>query len=299
MWQKWPFCIHLDQKKKLDNKNFFLTSKLLGFISGDSSQMSQIALVANKHDDNVAVSVIAQFLEPSANWLVCAVLGDIIDEQCTDRTTIVSITQTKYLLKCCNSANKTTMCPYRYLRAGDGTITFLSSCKHRKKKGVLDHIYHAKSKIIIPGNIIPSFRFPASLRHAGANQAFLVVKCLPHNQAVWRRVWLVSFLCLSTYTEPRYIPVSHIWALIVLLSTWILRVANSTPIVLLDSRLNSLRVKRPKRLVLPTPESPIRTTRWSRMVRFCIPDDGVHHTQIAKARKGCFCKQEGFLPLKR
>lgn len=38
------------------------------------------------------------------------------------------------------------------------------------------------------------------------------------------------------------------------------RVANSTPIVDLLSRLNSLRVKRESRLDFPTPESPMRTT---------------------------------------
>ena len=38
------------------------------------------------------------------------------------------------------------------------------------------------------------------------------------------------------------------------------RVANSTPIVDLDSRLNSFLVNRDNRLDLPTPESPIRTT---------------------------------------
>jgi len=43
-------------------------------------------------------------------------------------------------------------------------------------------------------------------------------------------------------------------------SAWMLRVANSTPIVDLVSRLNSLRVKRESRLLLPTPLSPIRTT---------------------------------------
>ena len=54
--------------------------------------------------------------------------------------------------------------------------------------------------------------------------------------------------------------VSQICALIVLPSTLMLRVANSTPIVLLDSRLNSFRVNLESRLDLPTPESPIRTT---------------------------------------
>ncbi|CAA6665799.1 unnamed protein product [Spirodela intermedia] len=54
--------------------------------------------------------------------------------------------------------------------------------------------------------------------------------------------------------------VSHICALMTLSSTLMLRVANSTPIVDLDSRLNSFRVKRDSRFDLPTPESPIRTT---------------------------------------
>ena len=37
-------------------------------------------------------------------------------------------------------------------------------------------------------------------------------------------------------------------------------VANSTPMVDFDSKLNSFLVKRDNRLDLPTPESPIRTT---------------------------------------
>jgi len=37
-------------------------------------------------------------------------------------------------------------------------------------------------------------------------------------------------------------------------------VANSTPMVLLLSRLNSLRVNLESKLLLPTPESPINTT---------------------------------------
>lgn len=48
--------------------------------------------------------------------------------------------------------------------------------------------------------------------------------------------------------------------LIVLLSTRMLFVANSTPIVVFDSRLNSFLVNLDRRLDFPTPESPIRTT---------------------------------------
>lgn len=54
--------------------------------------------------------------------------------------------------------------------------------------------------------------------------------------------------------------VSQIWALIVFPSTCMLLVANSTPIVDFDSKLNSFRVNLDSRLLFPTPESPIRTT---------------------------------------
>lgn len=69
----------------------------------------------------------------------------------------------------------------------------------------------------------------------------------------------------STYAEVmaryRSCPaVSQIWAFIVFPSTWMLLVANSTPMVLLLSKLNSLRVNRDRRLLFPTPESPISTT---------------------------------------
>lgn len=60
--------------------------------------------------------------------------------------------------------------------------------------------------------------------------------------------------------------VSQIWALMVLASTWMERVANSTPMVDLESRLNSLRVNRESRFDLPTPLSPMRTTAARRQV---------------------------------
>lgn len=66
--------------------------------------------------------------------------------------------------------------------------------------------------------------------------------------------------------------VSHIWAFIVFPSTWMLLVANSTPMVLLLSKLNSLRVKRDRRLLLPTPESPISTTTRQKWQEDQIPD---------------------------
>ena len=45
-----------------------------------------------------------------------------------------------------------------------------------------------------------------------------------------------------------------------LVLTWMDLVANSTPMVDLDSKLNSFLVNRDSRFDFPTPESPIRTT---------------------------------------
>lgn len=53
--------------------------------------MSQIALVTDKHDNNIAISMIAKFLEPSTDRLICAVLGDIVNEQSTNSTAVVAI----------------------------------------------------------------------------------------------------------------------------------------------------------------------------------------------------------------
>ena len=51
----------------------------------------------------------------------------------------------------------------------------------------------------------------------------------------------------------------------ILPSCWMLRVANSTPMVDFESRWNSLRVKRLNRFDLPTPESPMMTTALGRV----------------------------------
>lgn len=54
--------------------------------------------------------------------------------------------------------------------------------------------------------------------------------------------------------------VSQIWALIVRPFSSRVLVLNSTPIVVLLSWLNSFLVKRESKLLLPTPDSPMRTT---------------------------------------
>ena len=51
--------------------------------------MPQIALVSDKHDDDIAVRMIPQLFQPSRHILECLVLGDIIDQQCAHSATIV------------------------------------------------------------------------------------------------------------------------------------------------------------------------------------------------------------------
>lgn len=65
------------------------TCKLLGILRGHSPQVSQIALVSNKHDDDVGVGMVAQLLQPPGHVVVGLVLADIVDEQSTDGTAIV------------------------------------------------------------------------------------------------------------------------------------------------------------------------------------------------------------------
>ena len=51
--------------------------------------MAQIALVADEHDDDVVVGVIAQLLQPPFNVLVRQMLCYVVHQQCPDRPTVV------------------------------------------------------------------------------------------------------------------------------------------------------------------------------------------------------------------
>jgi len=41
-----------------------ITNKLLGVLGGNGAKVSQIALVAHEHDDDVGIGVVAELLEP-------------------------------------------------------------------------------------------------------------------------------------------------------------------------------------------------------------------------------------------
>lgn len=80
--------------------------------------------------------------------------------------------------------------------------------------------------------------------------------------------------------------VSQIWALMVFPSTCILLVANSTPIVDLLSKLNSFLVNLDKRLLLPTPESPMSTTILDERIERGSNEDEDHGRGIDSKMEG-------------
>ena len=52
--------------------------------------MLEIALVADEHDDDVRVGVVTELLQPPRDVDVRRMLGDVVDEQCTDGTPVIS-----------------------------------------------------------------------------------------------------------------------------------------------------------------------------------------------------------------
>lgn len=67
-----------------------LTCKLLRLLCRHRTQVSQIALVSNQHDNNVGICVITQFFQPSSHVLVCRVLCDIVYQKSTNSAAVVT-----------------------------------------------------------------------------------------------------------------------------------------------------------------------------------------------------------------
>lgn len=67
-----------------------LTRERLRLLSGDRAQMLQVGLVADEHDDDVRVGVIAELLQPALHVHVRRLLGDVIHQERADRATVVS-----------------------------------------------------------------------------------------------------------------------------------------------------------------------------------------------------------------
>lgn len=77
------------QCRGLDEGKVLVGRKRLGLVSGDGAEVLEIALVADEHNDNVLVGVVAELLEPAGHVLVGRVLGNVVDEERTDSAAVV------------------------------------------------------------------------------------------------------------------------------------------------------------------------------------------------------------------
>ena len=66
------------------------TCKRLGLLGRHCSEMSQIALVSDQHDDDVGVGVVSELLQPPSDVLIGLVLGDIVNQKGSDCASVVS-----------------------------------------------------------------------------------------------------------------------------------------------------------------------------------------------------------------
>ncbi|TNN33698.1 hypothetical protein EYF80_056139 [Liparis tanakae] len=53
-------------------------------------EVAEVALVAHQHDDDVAVRVVLQLLQPALGVFVRQVLGDVVDQEGADRPAVVA-----------------------------------------------------------------------------------------------------------------------------------------------------------------------------------------------------------------
>ena len=61
----------------------------MGLICGHGPEVTQVALVAHQHDDDVVVGMVPQLLEPALHVLVGQVLGDVVHQESPNRAPVV------------------------------------------------------------------------------------------------------------------------------------------------------------------------------------------------------------------
>ena len=66
------------------------TGKFGGFVARNRSEMSEIGLVANERNDDVAVDMLTQLGEPFAHILERAHVGYVVDDEGAERAPVVA-----------------------------------------------------------------------------------------------------------------------------------------------------------------------------------------------------------------
>lgn len=65
------------------------TRKGLGLLGRDRTEVSQIALVTDKHNNDIGVGMVAEFLKPPGDILVGLMLANVVDEKGTNGAAVV------------------------------------------------------------------------------------------------------------------------------------------------------------------------------------------------------------------
>lgn len=74
----------------LQTQSVLLTEEL-GLLRRDRPQVTKIALVADEHNDNVAIGVVTQLLEPAEDVDVGGMLGNVVDEESAHGAAVVAV----------------------------------------------------------------------------------------------------------------------------------------------------------------------------------------------------------------
>lgn len=69
-----------------------LTRERLGLFCGHGTEVLKITLVPDQHDDDVRIRMVTKLLQPPSDIDVCCMFCDIVDKECTDSTTVVTLT---------------------------------------------------------------------------------------------------------------------------------------------------------------------------------------------------------------
>ena len=77
------------QGRSLNEAEPVVLRKLFRILRVHSSEVPQIALVSHQHDNDVCVGMVAELFQPAGDVLVGLVLGDVVDKESANGTTVV------------------------------------------------------------------------------------------------------------------------------------------------------------------------------------------------------------------
>ena len=81
------------QRRSLDEGKVVLLGEGARFLRRHGAQVAQVRLVAHQHDHDVGVGVVAKLSEPALHVLVSQVLGNVVNQQGSNGTTVVPKTK--------------------------------------------------------------------------------------------------------------------------------------------------------------------------------------------------------------